>query len=185
MVSYIVTGGTGFLGRRVVQRLLERDQDAVVHVLVREASAAKLAELAAHWGAGDRVFPLIGDLTAENLGLHDDPPQAEHVLHLGAIYDMTADEQTSHAANVEGTRAVIALATEIGAMLHHVSSVAVAGDHKGKFFEDDFDLGQNLTSPYHRTKFAAEKAVREAADLRWRVYRPAIIVGDSRTGEMD
>ncbi|RDI67753.1 SDR family oxidoreductase [Nocardia pseudobrasiliensis] len=185
MVSYIVTGGTGFLGRRVVQRLLARDHDAVVHVLVREASAAKLAELAASWGAGDRVFPLIGDLTAENLGLQDDPPQAEHVLHLGAIYDMTADEQASHAANVEGTRAVIALATELGAMLHHVSSVAVAGDHKGKFFEDDFDLGQNLTSPYHRTKFAAEKSVREAAGLRWRVYRPAIIVGDSRTGEMD
>ncbi|MCM6772163.1 SDR family oxidoreductase [Nocardia sp. CDC159] len=185
MVSYIVTGGTGFLGRRVVQRLLDRDRDAVVHVLVREASAAKLAELAASWGAADRVFPLIGDLTAENLGLQDDPPQAEHVLHLGAVYDMTADEQTSYAANVNGTRAVIALATGLGATLHHVSSVAVAGDHRGKFFEDDFDLGQNLTSPYHRTKFAAEKLVRETEGLRWRVYRPAIIVGDSRTGEMD
>ncbi|MBF6327863.1 SDR family oxidoreductase [Nocardia transvalensis] len=185
MVSYIVTGGTGFLGRRVVQRLLAHDHDAVVHVLVREASAAKLAELAASWNAGDRVFPLIGDLSAEHLGLQDDPPQAQHVIHLGAVYDMTADEETAYAANVNGTRAVIALATRLGAMLHHVSSVAVAGDHRGKFFEDDFDLGQNLTSPYHRTKFAAEKLVREAKDLRWRVYRPAIIVGDSRTGEMD
>ncbi|MEG8182084.1 SDR family oxidoreductase [Nocardia terpenica] len=185
MVAYIVTGGTGFLGRRVVEGLLARDRDAVVHVLVREASAAKLAELAARWGAEDRVFPLIGDLAAENLGLQDDPPHAEHVVHLGAVYDMTADEETAHAANVGGTRAVISLAVDLGAMLHHVSSVAVAGDHKGQFFEDDFDLGQNLTSPYHRTKFAAEKLVREAKDLRWRVYRPAIIVGDSRTGEMD
>jgi NAD(P)-dependent dehydrogenase (short-subunit alcohol dehydrogenase family) len=185
MVSYIVTGGTGFLGRRVVQDLLDRDADATVHVLVREASAAKLAELAAGWGASDRVFPLIGDLTSEHLGLHDDPPHADHVVHLGAVYDMTADEEDAYAANVTGTRSVIALATRLGAMLHHVSSVAVAGDHRGEFFEDDFDLGQNLESPYHRTKFAAEKLVREAKDLRWRVYRPAIIVGDSRTGEMD
>ncbi|WP_227982574.1 SDR family oxidoreductase [Nocardia spumae] len=185
MTGYIVTGGTGFLGRRVVEGLLAADPDAVVHILVREASAAKLAELATRWDATDRVFPLIGDLTEPGLGLADEPPAAEHVVHLGAVYDMTADEEAAYAANVTGTRAVIALARERGAMLHHVSSVAVAGDHRGKFFEDDFDLGQNLESPYHRTKFAAERLVREARGLRWRVYRPAIIVGDSRTGEMD
>ncbi|WP_062997423.1 SDR family oxidoreductase [Nocardia mikamii] len=185
MATYIVTGGTGFLGRRVVEELLSADTDAVVHVLVREASAAKLAELAARWNATDRVFPLVGDLTAEGLGLVDEPPAAQHVVHLGAVYDMTADEESAYRANVNGIRAVIALATELGAMLHHVSSVAVAGDHRGKFFEDDFDLGQNLESPYHRTKFAAERLVRESSGLRWRVYRPAIVVGDSRTGEMD
>ncbi|WP_369640602.1 SDR family oxidoreductase, partial [Nocardia sp. JMUB6875] len=185
MVSYIVTGGTGFLGRRVVAGLLERDPEAVVHALTREASVAKLREMADGWGAGDRVFPLVGDLTAPGLGLTDEAPRADHVIHLGAIYDMTADADATYAANVQGTRSVIELARELGAMLHHVSSVAVAGDHKGKFFEDDFDLGQGLHSPYHRTKFEAEKMVREAADLRWRVYRPAIVVGDSRTGEMD
>ena len=185
MVAYIVTGGTGFLGRRVVEGLLAAEPDAVVHVLVREASTAKLAEMAARWNATDRVFPLVGDLTAPGLGLAEEAPAAQHVVHLGAVYDMTADEESTYAANVEGTRAVIALATELDAMLHHVSSVAVAGDHRGKFFEDDFDLGQNLESPYHRTKFAAEKVVRDTPGLRWRVYRPAIVVGDSRTGEMD
>ena len=130
MATYIVTGGTGFLGRRVVEGLLSADTDAVVHVLVREASAAKLAELATRWNATDRVFPLVGDLTAEGLGLVDEPPAAQHVVHLGAVYDMTADEESAYAANVNGTRAVIALATELGAMLHHVSSVAVAGDHR-------------------------------------------------------
>ncbi|MRH92726.1 SDR family oxidoreductase [Nocardia sp. SYP-A9097] len=190
MVSYIVTGGTGFLGRRVVAGLLERDPQAVIHALVREASVAKLREMAQGWGAADRVFPLVGDLTAPGLGLLDvdgefDAPRADHVIHLGAVYDMTADEDSTYAANVHGTRAVVALATTLGAVLHHVSSVAVAGDHKGKFFEDDFNLGQRLDSPYHRTKFEAEKLVRESHDLRWRVYRPAIVVGDSRTGEMD
>ncbi|MFI9508314.1 SDR family oxidoreductase [Nocardia sp. NPDC052566] len=185
MVSYIVTGGTGFLGRRVVQGLLDKEPDAIVHILVRTASLAKFAELAAGWRGGDRVFALPGDLTAERLGLDGDAPAAEHIIHLGAVYDMTADENTAHAANVAGTRAVVGLARELGATLHHVSSVAVAGDHKGKFFEEDFDLGQRLESPYHRTKFAAEKLVREARGVRWRVYRPAIVVGDSRTGEMD
>ncbi|MGV9817263.1 SDR family oxidoreductase [Nocardia xishanensis] len=185
MVSYIVTGGTGFLGRRVVQGLLDADPEAIVHVLVRAESLAKFTELAEGWHGGERVFALVGDLTAERLGLRDQAPKADHVIHLGAVYDMTADEHTAHAANVAGTRSVIALARELDAVLHHVSSVAVAGDHKGKFFEEDFDLGQNLTSPYHRTKFAAERLVRESRGVRWRVYRPAIVVGDSRTGEMD
>ncbi|WP_069166887.1 SDR family oxidoreductase [Nocardia altamirensis] len=185
MATYIVTGGTGFLGRRVVQELLDNDPDAVIHVLVREESLQKFADLATAWRGGERVFSLVGDLTADGLGLTREAPRADHVIHLGAVYDMTADEDTAHAANVAGTRSVLALAREIDAVLHHVSSVAVAGDHKGKFFEEDFDLGQQLTSPYHRTKFAAEKLVRESHGVRWRVYRPAIVVGDSRTGEMD
>ncbi|MBF6167749.1 SDR family oxidoreductase [Streptomyces gardneri] len=185
MATYIVTGGTGFLGRRVVQDLLDRDAEAIVHVLVRETSLAKFTDIAAGWRGAERVFALIGDLTVDGLGLACEAPRADHVIHLGAVYDMTADEDTAHAANVTGTRSVLALARELGAVLHHVSSVAVAGDHKGKFFEEDFDLGQQLTSPYHRTKFAAEKLVRESRGVRWRVYRPAIIVGDSRTGEMD
>ncbi len=48
-----------------------------------------------------------------------------------------------------------------------------------------FDVGQKLPSPYHRTKFEAERIVREQPYVPWRVYRPAIVVGDSRTGEMD
>ncbi|WP_328400030.1 SDR family oxidoreductase [Nocardia sp. NBC_00403] len=184
-ITYIVTGGTGFLGRRVVQGLLDADSDAIVHVLVRAGSLAKFTELAENWHGGERVFALVGDLTAHRLGLDKDAPQADHIIHLGAVYDMTADEDTAHAANVAGTHSVLTLARELGAVLHHVSSVAVAGDHKGKFFEEDFDLGQRLTSPYHRTKFAAEQLVRESSGVRWRVYRPAIVVGDSRTGEMD
>ena len=104
MVSYVVTGGTGFLGRRVVAGLLADDPQAVVHVLVREASVAKLDELAAQWDATDRVFALIGDLTSPDLGLTDTPPAADHVVHLGAVYDMTAPEEVTRAANVDGTR---------------------------------------------------------------------------------
>ncbi|WP_045821220.1 SDR family oxidoreductase [Williamsia herbipolensis] len=185
MSTYIVTGATGFLGRRVVARLLEREPAATVHALVRASSVPRIERMASEWVGGDRVHPLVGDLTQPELGLGDEPPAADHIIHLGAVYDMTASAAQSEAANVQGTKAVIDLALRLDAVLHHVSSVAVAGDHVGPFTEDDFDLGQGLPSPYHETKYMAEKMVRDAVGLRWRVYRPAIVVGDSETGEMD
>jgi NAD(P)-dependent dehydrogenase (short-subunit alcohol dehydrogenase family) len=66
-----------------------------------------------------------------------------------------------------------------------VSSIAVAGTYRGTYTEDDFDVGQDLPTPYHQTKFEAEMLVRREPGLRYRVYRPAVVVGDSRTGEMD
>ncbi len=185
MSNFIVTGGTGFVGGHVLRKLLDHEPEAVIYVLVREESRQKLATLVAKWPGTERIVPLIGDLTADNLGIEGEPPAARNIIHLGAVYDVTADEDSSYAANVTGTENVITLAKRNGAMLHHVSSVAVAGDHRGEYSEADFDLGQRLPSPYHRTKFAAEKLVRESEGLRWRVYRPAIVVGDSRSGAID
>ena len=109
----------------------------------------------------------------------------DHVVHLAALYDMTADAAENEDLNVAGTQRVVDVARRIDAgVLHHVSSVAIAGEHRGEFTEEMFDEGQELPSPYHETKFRAEKAVRDSG-LRWRVYRPVIVVGDSRTGEMD
>src|SRR4029078_10858366 len=68
---------------------------------------------------------------------------------------------------------------------HHVSPIAVVRDFAGEYTEDDFDVGQRLPTPYHQTKFEAELLVRSAHGLRYRIYRPAVVVGDSRTGEMD
>ena len=86
---------------------------------------------------------------------------------------------------MDGTRSVIALAKRLDATLHHVSSIAVAGDFHGEYTEADFDVDQNLPTAYHRTKFEAEQLVRAEPGLRYRIYRPGAVVGDSRTGEMD
>jgi thioester reductase-like protein/short-subunit dehydrogenase len=190
MATYLVTGATGFLGGQLMERLVA-DPAALVHVLIRPSSKGKLAARARRWGGGDRVQALEGDLLLPDLGI--DPATVkelkgtiDHVVHLAALYDMTTDDATNEAVNVEGTRKVVALANRLKAgCLHHVSSVAVAGDHAGPFTEAMFDEGQPLTSPYHRTKFEAERIVRTAAKVPWRVYRPAIVVGHSTTGEID
>ncbi len=186
-MGYLVTGGTGFIGRRAVSRLLAVRPDADIWVLVRRESLGRFERLAATWG--ERVKPLVGDLTAADLGLTQeslaDCGDITHVLHCAAIYDITAGAAEQRAANVVGTGAVIDLARRLDATLHHVSSIAVAGDFAGEFTEADFDVGQQLPTPYHQTKFEAEQLVRATPGLRYRIYRPAVVVGDSRTGEMD
>ncbi|HUE32275.1 MAG TPA: SDR family oxidoreductase, partial [Mycobacterium sp.] len=177
-MRYVVTGGTGFIGRRVVSRLLDARPDAQVWVLVRRQSLGRFERLAAEWG--ERAKPLVGGLPELVLGpetvaeLGGPQRRVDHLVHCAAIYDITAGEAEQRAANVEGTRAVIDLAKRLNATFHHVSSIAVAGDFAGEYTEDDFDVGQQLPTPYHQTKFEAELLVRSAPGLRYRIYRPAV-----------
>jgi short-subunit dehydrogenase/thioester reductase-like protein len=160
-------------------------------VLVREGSRARLEELISRWGAPpDRIIPVTGDLTAPMLGVSDEDAarleDVDHFFHLAAVYDMSADDETNRRSNVEGTKNAVDLANRLRARrLHHVSSIAVSGRHRGLFTENMFDEGQKLADPYSQTKFESEKLVRERAQVPWRVYRPAIVVGHSQTGEMD
>jgi NAD(P)-dependent dehydrogenase (short-subunit alcohol dehydrogenase family) len=190
-MTYFVTGGTGFIGRSLIERLLEREGE--IRVLVRAGSLAKLDALISRWGAeaAGRVRPVLGDLTEPLLGLDDEEiarlrGNVDHFFHLAAIYDMTAGEARNRRANVDGTREAVALANALEAgCFHHVSSIAAAGLYRGTFREDMFDEGQRLDHPYHRSKFESERIAREETKVPWRVYRPAIVVGDSRTGEID
>jgi NAD(P)-dependent dehydrogenase (short-subunit alcohol dehydrogenase family) len=183
-MSYFVTGATGFIGRHLVERLLEREGD--IYVLVREGSADKLER----WRGDERVKPMFGDITAPQLGLDEAAREqlqgVDHFFHLAAIYDIAADDARNAQLNVGGTQNAIDLANAVGAKrFHHMSSIAVAGRYDGHFTEDDFDEGQELPTPYHRTKFESEKLVRERLQVPWRVYRPSLVVGNSQTGEMD
>ena len=189
-MAYFITGGTGFIGRFLLDRLLARG--AVVHVLVRPGSMHKLEALRERFEVGaDRLVAVVGDIGQPQLGFPDVAVAelrgtVDHVFHLAAVYDLEADPVHQRRANVDGTRHVLQFAEAVEAgTLHHVSSIAAAGRYPGTFTEDMFSQATGLDHAYFKTKHESEKVVREDYTRPWRIYRPGIVVGHSRTGEMD
>jgi NAD(P)-dependent dehydrogenase (short-subunit alcohol dehydrogenase family) len=189
-MAYFVTGATGFIGRFLVGKLLERGQP--IHVLVRRGSQKKLADLRARYGADERsIVAVTGDLAKPNLGISDGDirklkGKIDHFFHLAAIYDLEAPADVQRIANVEGTRHAMELAGAVNAgCVHHVSSIAAAGLYEGVFREDMFDEAEELEHPYFRTKHDAEGVVRSECTRPFRIYRPGFVVGHSKTGEID
>ena len=190
-MQYFVTGATGFIGKRLVQKLLLR-KGAVVHVLIRPGSEAKLKDLREFCGvSAARLLPVSGDLKAKKLGVATEQikllkGKIDHAYHLAAIYDLGADEASQVEVNVEGTRNTVEFVKAIDAgHFHHVSSIAAAGLYEGVFREDMFEEAENYDHPYFMTKHVSEKIVRQECKVPWSVYRPAMVVGDSQTGEAD
>ncbi len=169
--ALFVTGAMGFIGKRLVKRLLVH-KGAVVHYLLRPQNAAKATQLRQFWGvSAARVRLVAGDLTRSQLRL-----SAAQIKPL----------KSQIAANIEGTRYAAALAQAIEARhFHHASSIAAAGLYQGVFREDMFEQAQHCEHLYFKTKHGAEKIVRQECTVPWTVYWPGVVVGDSLTGEMD
>jgi NAD(P)-dependent dehydrogenase (short-subunit alcohol dehydrogenase family) len=191
LMTYFVTGATGFIGRHLVSKLLERR--GTVHVLVRRGSQKKLKALIAQMGwDSKRIVPIAGDLAKPRLGVSAEQAKkltrkVDHFFHLAAIYDLKADASSQQIANIEGTRHAVELAQTIKAgCFHHTSSIAAAGLYSGVFREDMFDEAEELDHPYFRTKHDSERVVREECDaIPFRIYRPGVVIGHSQTGEID
>ena len=182
-MSAFVTGFPGFLGRRLVAGLAERGP---VTCLVHPSQLEQ-----ARTAAPANVEVLAGDIAQRDLGLSSDDyvrvaAATTAVYHLAAIYDLAVPLEMAQRVNVDGTGNVLDLCHRCEKLerLHYVSTAYVAGDRGGVVYEHELVLGQGFKNHYESTKFQAEVWVREAMpSIPTTIYRPAIVVGDSRTGE--
>ena len=190
-MNYVVTGGTGFIGRHLIDQLVRRK--GTIYVLVRPRSKSKFKALVQdRWPEHQkRIHPMTGDLAKRGLGISKKDRESligkvHHFFHLAAVYDLTADASANEQANIEGTRHALECASALKVKcFHHTSSIAVAGLYQGTFREDMFDEATGLGHAYFRSKHEAEGLVRSETDVPWRIYRPGIVVGHSQTGEID
>jgi thioester reductase-like protein len=193
--TIFVTGFPGFLGSRLLPRILARSPEAHAACLVQPkfggVAKSRLAELeTADPALAGRVELVEGDLTAPGLGMEGGDRLAAattEIWHLAAVYDLSVPRHLGLRVNVEGTRHVLRFAERCAGLRrhHYVSTCYVSGRHCGPFRETDLDVGQSFNNFYEETKFLAEVEVAEArtGGMPTTVYRPSIVVGDSRTGD--
>ena len=195
----LLTGGTGFLGAQVARRLVSQTDHRLI-VLVRAADANKAARLAkrAFWDwpelrGGDRIEIVAGDIAAPQLGLTADTYErlaktVTHIVHAAADIRLAEPVEVLRPINVGGTANVIELARAAHAdhglqRLAHVSTAYVAGRRTGVISEEPPTAEAGFTNAYEETKYEAERLVQQLrAEVPVSIFRPAMIVGDSRTG---
>jgi thioester reductase-like protein len=188
--AVLLSGATGFVGMEVLARYLERSDRRVIALVRAEHDRAAAQRLdARHRG---RVRAVAAELTAPDLGLTRArrerlAGEIATVIHGAASVSFTTTIEEARAINVQGTRAMLELATlaqRQGGLdrYAHISTAYVAGTHRGPFLETDHDVGQGFHNAYERSKFEAERLVRGWPELPFTILRPSIVVGEERSG---
>lgn len=192
MATILFTGFPGFLGSELLWRVLDRSSDATGLCLVQpkfeELARRRAAELeGAHPQVKGRIAIALGDITMPGLGLlPETAAEVTEVYHLAAVYDLSVSRELAMKVNVDGTRHTLDFAEKCPRLerFHYVSTCYVSGRFAGTFTESDLVKGQTFNNFYEETKYLAEVDVqaRMKAGLPGTIYRPGIVVGDSKTG---
>jgi thioester reductase-like protein len=189
-----LTGLPGFIGSRLARRLLEEPGRRLACLVYPDEKLLAKARRFAETAGEGRVEVIPGDIARPRLGLDEaawDRLRGEmaEAFHLAALYNLAAPKGRSYEVNVEGTRNVLALCEEAGKRLRrlvYVSTIVVSGDRTGTIREEELEAGQHFRNYYEETKFLAEVEVRRrAGEIPTSIVRPAVVIGDSRTGEID
>ncbi|HTX94309.1 MAG TPA: SDR family oxidoreductase [Mycobacterium sp.] len=191
-MTVLMTGFPGFLGSALLPGILKRtDSSAVCVVQPRFAALAKRREAelsSADASLQGRIQLVEGDITQPGLGVAADAlTDVTEAWHLAAAYDLTVPRDIALRVNVDGTRNVLEALERCPSLsrLHYFSTCYVSGRYAGQFGEDDLEVGAPFNNFYEETKNLAEADVRRhmSAGMSATIYRPSIVVGDSRTGE--
>lgn len=190
----LMTGFPGFLSEYLLAQLADTTSGPLHFLCLPatvEAARRRLTELAAaHPGLADRWTVHSGDITRQRLGLapktyEDLSAQVGVVWHLAAIYDLSVAKAIAYRVNVQGTINLLDFCQDCSQLkrLNYVSTCYVAGDRRGLVKESELDLGQRHHNHYEGTKFWAEVEVqRRQSQIPTAIFRPAVVIGDSRTG---
>lgn len=194
MDAILFTGFPGFLGSELLPKVLARATDCEAVCLVQQKFASQAAVRVVeivnrHPDLKGRIRLTVGDIVQPSLGLGettDLESRVVEIFHLAAIYDLSVERDFAYKVNVVGTRNMIGFAGRCRRLrrFQYVSTCYVSGRYEGVFTEEMLEAGQTFNNFYEETKYLAEVDVRGAmrAGLPASIYRPSIVVGDSRTG---
>jgi thioester reductase-like protein len=191
----LLTGFPAFTARRMAAKILASDPKAHIYLLARDKFGAQAREMIGALPADQqsRIETLIGDVCDMDLGLSGREVErltgeVTTIQHLAGIYYHGVDRNTARRVNVDGTRGVLDFAREVKDLRRvvHWSTATVSGKRKGVVMEEELDENQGFHNFYEETKFEAEKLARDAQRrMPVTILRPGIIVGDSKTGDID
>lgn len=192
--TILLTGFPGFIGGKLVQKLAGKDTQFFMLVQKNfiEKAMQDVEKIAAESSVPLENFAIIeGDITKENLGMSDEDLQVVQdettsVFHLAAVYDLAVAKSIGYAVNVEGTKNVNELVKKIKSLrrYNYISTCYVAGKRTGAIREDELAHEAGFQNFYEETKYLAEVEVEKLkADYPVTIFRPAVVVGDSKTGE--
>jgi long-chain acyl-CoA synthetase len=199
MHTALITGATGFLGREVAHQLLAARPELHLMALVRARDEAQLAARRARRVEGlgpeqaERLEAVRGDIEQPRLGLSPGEhgrvlERVERMIHVAASVSFDLELAEARRINVGGTEHAIEFCRALrgrgrSGRLDYVGTAYVAGDRTDLVREDELEAGQGFRNTYEQSKYEAEQRCRAAAnELPVAIYRPSIIVGDSRTG---
>jgi len=191
--TVLLTGFPTFAARYLFETIAREEPDTTIMCIVRERHLEQARALAARVSSPERVRLLAGDIRSLDFGLTgkeylDLTNEVTDVYHLDALWHTAASKERLKAVNVGGTQNVLDCISDIKNLnrYNHFSTAYVCGDRSGVIMEEELDVGQSFRNPYEETQYEAERRVRQRRrTFPITIYRPSLIIGHSKTGQID